>query len=237
YEEALSIINRHQNAVGETKLTSIKRLLVYNRMGNFARAAVLTKELFAKYPDDEEIREGYVKVLLDDAKTKMTDEKYADAIADWNKVKEYGDEQSYKIAQAGIYNAYMAMKDYTNALNALNILMDDDPDEVKLYTQRADIYQKQGRYDMALASYAQAVERADEDQKQKYIDGYGEMLTVMIKELNEQYRYEEAMDYVKMWLEKDPHNYQALKYAVNLSHQLNDIDKMKYYATIGNEFY
>lgn len=81
------------------------------------------------------------------------------------------------------------------------------------------MYYNLKRFDMALASYEQAFPQVSEEEKLKYLGSYGDMLTQIVKDLNDQYRYDEAMTYVERWLENDPNNQTALRYAVNLSNQ------------------
>lgn len=237
YEEALHILSRHRLSRGNSKSLSVKELMVYNRMGNIGDANSLTKKLFAQYPNDTDLQEAYVIVIMNEAKAKMADERYAQAIEDWQIVKRYGDNEMYVVSQNNIYNAYLALKDYHNAQNTLTEIISEDPVNGELHLKRADVYMKLQRYPMAISSYERAMELAREDQKRKYLTGYQDMLTEIVKDLNEQSRYTESMDYVKRWLDIDPSNKQALQYAVNLSHQVKNEADMLTYAKKGNELF
>lgn len=237
YEDALDILNKHRKARGDSKKLSLMELMVYSRMGNTTRGNALAKELFLKYPEDDDLRIKYAEIMLNEAKDKMAEERYRSAIADWNQVWQYGDAEMKSIAQTAIYNAYMAMgsAEYSNALNALDNMIELDPTNVDLYVKRADVYWRQKQYRTAISTYESALSMVDEDVKQKYLGGYSDMLTQIVKELNDQFRYKESMEYVKGWIEQDPNNLQALKYAVNLSYQTKNIAEMKRYAQMGNE--
>lgn len=233
YEEALAILNRYRRARGGSKNLSMKELMVHTRMGNTSRAEGLTKQLFAQYPGDTDLKAAYVKILNEEAKDLMAQHAYNEAIPVLEMIKRYGDNESYKSAQNALFTAYLELKDYNNALNVLNDIQQNEPYNPLLYLKKADLYYNLKRYDMALASYEQAFPQISEEEKVKYLGSYGDMLTTIVKDLNEQYRYDEAMTYVQRWLENDPINQTALHYAVNLSAQRKNMDEMKTYAQRG----
>lgn len=239
YEEALGILNKQRKARGNSKKLSIMELMVYNRMGNKTRGDALAKQLFLQYPDDADLRINYAVIMLNEAKDKMAEERYSEAITAWDEVWKYGDSEMKKVAQNAIFNAYMAMgnTEYNNALNALNAMIEADPSNADLYVKRADVYWRQKKYKLAIATYEQALHMVDEDVKQKHLGGYSDMITQIVKELNEQFRYRESLAYVKEWLKQDPNNLQALQYAVNLSFQTKNAAEIKRYAQMGKEAY
>lgn len=230
YEEALNILNRYKKARGESKALTMKELMVYNRMGNTARVAALTKQLFGKYPEDSSLREAYVNIMLADAKSKMADNNYSEAIVSLNLVTQYGDEETQKDARHILYNAYMGMGDYNNALDILKSQGTNGPD---ILVKQADIYYKQQRYPMAVSAYEQAIDMVNGESKAKYIGGYSDMLTQIVKELNEQYLFDDAMKYIERWITYDTSNPLPLHYAVNLSYIRKKIDDVQLYAEKG----
>lgn len=237
YEEAIAILNRYRRARGGSKNLSMKELMVYTRMGNTSRAEGLTKQLFAQYPGDTDLKAAYVKILNVEAKDLMAQHMYNEVIPVLELIKRYGDNESYKAAQNSLFTAYLELKDYNNALNVLNDIQQTEPNNPLLYLKKADLYYNLKRFDMALASYEQAFPQVSEEEKLKYLGSYGDMLTQIVKDLNDQYRYDEAMTYVERWLENDPNNQTALRYAVNLSNQRKKMEDMKTYAQRGADAY
>jgi YaiO family outer membrane protein len=237
YEEALHILSRYQNSRGRSKNLAMKELMVYNRMGNTSRAEALTKLLFNQYPSDTDLKEANLKILIKDAKNKMADEQYDDAIALWNQVQRYGDRETVKVAQSSLYNAYVAKKDYERALVMANTMQSSDPNNIELLLKKADLYYKLKKYESALSSYEEVFRITDEENKHKYTEGYEELMTLIIKDLNEQYRFDESMVYVERWLQYDPSNATALRYAYNLASQTKDLEKMRVYAQKGSDTY
>src|SRR5690554_206959 len=237
YDEALHLIKRQRKSKGESKDLYIKEAMVYGLMNNQAKTIALTKRLFERYPNDTDIQNAYVKVILEDAKNKMIEKQYADAIEDWHIIIQYGDEDLTHVAQNSIFNAYVELGEYFNALNVLNDLILNNPDNKELYLKRADIYFKQKNYHMALAAYETILEQPDNNQKTRHLMSYSEMSTQIIKSIIESFRYNEALKYTERWLEQDPDNKLALRYAINLSHQTNDLNKVLLYAQHGHNTY
>lgn len=237
YEEALSILSKYRRSRGNNKSLDLKELVIYQRTGNTSRANSFTKELFARYPGDSDLKAAYVKIVLEEAKAKMADENYAAALADWQTVKRYGDREMYAVAQANLYNAYLNMDNYNNAMAILTEMIAANPGNAELYLKKSDIYKKTGNYDLALAAYEQAIDLVNDELKPVYLGGYGDMLTGIIKGLNEQFRFKESMDYVQRWLQKHPKNKLALHYAVNISNETKNREDVIKYATLGAAAY
>ena len=140
YEEALAILNRYRRARGGSKNLSMKELMVHTRMGNTSRAEGLTKQLFAQYPGDTDLKAAYVKILNEEAKDLMAQHAYNEAIPVLEMIKRYGDNESYKSAQNALFTAYLELKDYNNALNVLNDIQQNEPYNPLLYLKKADLY-------------------------------------------------------------------------------------------------
>lgn len=233
YEEALIILNRHRKAKGDSKDLSAKELLLYSRMGNSSKVTALTKKLFAQYPDDSDLKDAYANTMFNEAKEKMAEGRYNDALDYWNMVKYYGDEDMYKIAQHSLYNTYMAIGDYNSAIDILTQVEESGAAELSLYIKKAEAYFKQQHYSMAVNAYEKAIDMAPTNYKSGYINGYNEMLTSIVTELNKLYLFDESKQYVDHWLRYDPDNNTALHYAVNLSSSTRDIESMKMFAQRG----
>ncbi len=153
YEEALYVLNRYRNARGESKNILLKEQFLYKKMGHTGRVSTLTKQLFALYPDDTDLRDEYVKLKYSEGKEKMQEEQYIAALKDFQQVILYGDPATVHSAQRHIYTASLALNDYSTALNILNEIILDNPDNPELYVQRADLYFKQHNYHNALYAF------------------------------------------------------------------------------------
>lgn len=237
YEHALYILDRHRRARGGSKDLSMKELMLYTRLANHSKVSSLTKQLFAQYPQDADLRANYTKVVYAEASSLMADERWGHAIPAWHQVIQYGDFETKMAAQNALFKAYYNLGDFNNALNLLSELISQNPQDLELYIKRADLYYRLDRYDMALNAYETAITMADPQMRDKYIGGYSDMMTLIVKSLNEEFQLEQALSYTERWLLTDPTNEQALRYAVNLSGEMKETERMLDFATQGKETY
>ncbi|MCS4165011.1 tetratricopeptide repeat protein [Sphingobacterium sp. BIGb0116] len=237
YEGAIVALTKHRRSVGGSKELDMRELTVYKRMGSQAKVSTLTKTYFAKYPGDTDLRESYVTLTLQQAKTSFQDGKIGVAISDWKDVIRYGDDASIAIAQQGLYNAYVTEGRYQEAIVVLDDILLDEPGDATLLLKKSDLYNKQGRYDQALLIYEQVLGRANEEERQRLLSGYSDIMIPRVKNLLEAYKLTEAQQSVDRWLTVDQYNQDALLYMINICYQLKDNDAMLRYAQIAEGQY
>lgn len=235
YEEAIHVLDRHRRSAGNSKELDMKELMVYRRMENHSRVAGLTREYFAKYPNDTDLQESFVAITVQRAKDNMQDDKIADAIVDWRDIIQYGDEESVKTAQRGLYNAYVTEKRYQEAIMILDDMLLERPGDMDLLVKKADMYYQQGRYEYALTVYEQVLALASPQERERHVISYSEFVSPVIKDLRESYRLEDARQYTERWLAIAPRNQEALLNIINLCYQLKDKDAMLRYAKLAEE--
>lgn len=237
YQEALNYLKKYQAVKGNSKKLDIDRLMVYEKMGNTSKVFSLTKQLFNLYPNDSALQREYVNVMVKEAQNDMAAAQYQDAINCWYQVLQLGDSDLAQVAQTSIYKAYLASGQYDKALNSLNELISNNPQDKDLYTKAADLYYKQGQYYNAVTAYEKALGLADNDHKSKYLSGYAELQTKIVKSLIEDYKYPQAIQYVNRWLAQDSINVLALQYAINLSILTHNETQALSYAKEGLKAY
>lgn len=232
YEEAITALNRHSRAVGQNKELDMKRLLIYKRMDDKSKIATLTREYFMKYPEDTDLRDSYIQITIQQAKDNMQDGKIAMAIRDWKDVISYGDEEAILIAQKGLYNAYVEEKRYQDAIIILNDMLMYKPGDVELMLKKSDLYHKEGLFDDALRIYEQVLGTVSEQDRDRLLAGYSDLILPRVKQLREDYHLVEARDLCDRWLTIDLYNKEALLYMININYQMKDIAAMLRYAQI-----
>lgn len=237
YEEAIHALHKHRKSAGNNKDLDMKELMAYRRIDNHPKVAALTRAYFTKYPNDTDLRESFVTVTMQRAKANMEDGKVASAILDWKDIIEYGDEASVQLAQSGIYGAYVSENRYSEAIMMLDDMLLDQPGDLSILSKKADLYYKQGRYEYALMLFAQMIEAAPQQDRERYLTQYGEWVAPVVKELRADYKIEQARTFVERWLSVDPENQDALLAMINISYQIKDQETMLHYAKIAEAKY
>lgn len=237
YEEAIASINKHRRSVGTNRDLDMKELMAYKRLGDNAKVMSLTRSFFLKYPGDEDLKTSYIEMLLVQAKNNIEDGKTGLAIRDWREVIQYGDTESIAIAQRGLYNTYVNGGRFQDAILVLDDMLLDQPGDVDLMLKKSDLYNKEGRYEYALNLYEQVLGSVSEQDRDRLMSGYSEMIQSRVKSLRENYRLTEARDLCDRWLTMDDRNQEALLYMINICFQIKDNAGMLRYAQIADERY
>ncbi|MHC5309575.1 tetratricopeptide repeat protein [Myroides sp. LJL116] len=237
YDTALFYLNQFRGIQGNSKELLVKELDIYKKSGNTSKARALSNQLFMAYQQDEQLKMDYLQNQLELARASMQQMEYAKAIDYWYQVSQYGDYEMDILAQRGIYTALYELGDYTNALNTLDNLIYEFPQDNDLQFKKAQLYFEQGNYPRALAVYQNILQDKTHWQYPSYLDSYDQMLLQIVKTLNEDFAFEKSYNYVKLWLEQNPNSLQALKYGVNLGSQLGFSDQALVWNDRGMKLY
>jgi len=233
FDDALDAIKALKAKRGETKNLLAKELFVYERMGNQGKINQTKVRLYQLYSEDEDIKEQYTLYRLEQAKSDMSDGLFEKAINHWRFIAEYGDEDLVKTALISIHNCAFQVGKYDEALIVLERLKQEYPDELEWSAKIAVIYGKQEKYQKALNEYERVLRLADPLDKDRLLEGYDELATTCVKQLVEDYRLVDAIQLIDHWLRVNPKSEQGVKYAINVSAQMNNYSKMEEYALIG----
>lgn len=233
YEDALDAISKAKKAKGETKELLLWEQLVYERMGSQSKADQLTIRLWEMFPDDYDIAYRYTLYRFRQGKSLMTDGFYEKALSHWQFVAQHGEPDEVNTALIALYNCNYQLGRHDDALAALEKLIEAFPAEWEWRAKRATIYGELERYDEAAGEYETILQSVPAIDRRRALNGYEELAAIHVKALIEEYRMVEAIALIDRWLQTDPHNELALRYAINISAQMNDYEKVKSYALAG----
>lgn len=237
YDEALIVLNRHRKAKGNSKKLDLKELSVYKATGNTSKAKKITRKLHSDYPNDLDLEAAYAQIAFTDAKDAMADSNYPLAIEYWKIVRKHGDQELQISANTGLYTAYLRSADYFNAEEALNALLEQNPQQANLYFKKADLFYLMNRSDQAPSIYEQGLQKIENDNRLHALIGYEDLMVKIIKNALEKHNIPTALDYAQHWLTQDPLNKQALEYAISASATMKKWELMKQYAKLASQTY
>lgn len=237
YEEAVLLIKRHRKSVGDRKDLDMKELTLYKRLGDKSKIASHTREYFMKYPGDSDLRDAYITLLTQEAKANMEDENIEEANRNWKEIIRFGDLESISLAKRGLYNTYVSGNRYQEAIQVLDDMLMDQPDNIELMVKKSDLYNKQGDPESAISIYEQALGIVLEEDRNRLLSGYNDLLLSRVKSLREAYKLPEAKRLCERWLSIDQNNKEALLYMINLCFQLKDTEGMLRYARLAEREY
>lgn len=232
YDDALAALIRHRSGAGNSKELDIKELNIYQRKDDKGRQSVLLENLFKKYPNDSDIKNSYVRTLLDRAKTSKESGLYDDAMLLWDKVILYGDKEAVTLANQALYSTLVEQGRFQQAIKLLDEVLMKSPDDLMVLLKKADLLNKQGDYHQAMTIYEQSLGYAGEEQRGEIMQAYDEVAAFTIKNLRQQYQLKEAWVVADRWLTINDSSKEALLIMINLSHQLVDKEGMLRFAQI-----
>lgn len=232
YEDALEAIRKARRARGDVKELLVKEQMVYDRMGNQAKADQITVRLHELYPADTDIEYQYLLYRIKAARQSMTEERYDRAVEHWDYVATHSedDEDMKKTALMSKLNCYFQLGKTELVVASIDQLIAEYPTEWEWKAKKAMALGQQGKYAEALATYESALSVVPPTEMERFFDGYDELATTYTKQLIEDYRYPEALQLAEHWLEVNPHSELGLLYATNLSSQMNDYNRIIKYA-------
>lgn len=232
YDDALAALVRHRSRAGNSKELDIKELQIYQRKDDKGRQTMLLENLFQKYPNDADIKNSYVRTLLDKAKSFKESGLYDEAVVVWDKVILYGDNEAVSVANQAQYSTLVEQGRFQQAIKLLDEFLMKSPDDLMVLSKKADLLNKQGNYEQALIIYEQSLGYASEEQRGQILQAYEEVAAFTIKNLREKYQLKEAWAVGDRWLTLNDSSKEALLIMINLSYQLGDKEGMLRFAQI-----
>ncbi len=230
-EEALGMVQKAKAAQGETKDLLLKEQLVYERMGAASKAEQVGKRMYELWPNDTAYLQQYATYQLRQAQAYMADQKYDKAVEPWIFVVQHTDDPDMRrTALVALYNCYTQLGKYEEALDVSNQLVQAYPLEWEWYIKRSDTYGKLHLYSESLNEYHHVMQLIPVTDLHRALDNCDEMGTAYTKHLIEGERIIEALQLVEVWLEINPSSQQGLRYAIALSAQQGDYDRVERYC-------
>lgn len=234
-DDALMYINEALKS-DKSKKMRYNQYLIHKRLGNTRRANALLFDLYESFPDDEEISENMMLLLLDSSKELMDQGQYSEAVPMLEKVF-YAKAYPYlkDAAFQRLYNCYYQTKQYAKAEKMLTQM-----EGVKRITQTAALYNAWGKPKKALDFLADAYRQcpeSDVDNRNLIAYSYEEILLPYVKNLLANNRVNEAVKQLKEAIDICPNNVDVLRYGITAAQRKGDVETMAQYVAKGRALY
>ena len=238
-EDALYYLAEAKKKRGELPGLLYKEYVVYRRMGNTGKAYNALKTLYDLNPTDAEIANELALLRMNEADKLMADRFYGEALpyatAAANRAQD-------SIIRASAWNKVFAcnyeLRRYNNALEALDSLHANNPDEPTYLVKLTDVYGKLGRGDEALHLLADAMQDTTKlGERALYASAYEETAIPYIKKLIEKGASHKALMESERLLQVNPSSMEGLQYAINMSALLGRHDDFDRYTASARAIY
>lgn len=239
-DDALYYIGEHLRVKGESPKMLYNQYLINKRLGNTRKANALLEDLYKRYPQNEDITEEMMLLLMDRAKEMMDQQQYYEAIPVLEKIVQ---SDAYAYLRDGatrrLFNCYFQTKLYAKAENLLSTMSG-----TQRITQTALLYNAWGKPKKALDYLAESYRNSpstgleqvqNEDTRRILSYTYEEIALPFIKELLNTNRVYMAEHYTKEAIEICPESDAMLRYGITASGRAGDTLSVKRYIELGRQ--
>lgn len=235
-DDAVIYIEESLKRRGESEKMLYNQYLVHKRLGNTRKANSLLLNLYERYPDNEEVAEEAMLLLLDTSKGLIEQEQYIEAVPLLEKIFH---SNSYPYIKESafhrLYNCYFQTRQFAKAEKLLAQM-----DGSKKITQTATLYNAWGKPQKALDILANAYYECPDsmvDTRNLISYTYEEISLPYIKALLAENSVTKANKLLKEAIEICPDNVDILRYGIAAAQRKNDIDAVAKYVAKGRNLY
>lgn len=221
---------------GKSPKLLYNQYLIQKRLGNTRKANGLLENLYKQFPDNEDITEEMMLLLMDNAKELMDQEQYAEAAPILEQI--YHSKAYPYIRDAAfqrLYSCYYQTKQYEKAERMLNQM--DGPKHI---AQTAMLYNAWGKPKRALDFLAEAFEDSevtDTLTRNLVCYTYEEIALPYIKNLLVMGRVSEAHTQILEAVNICPANNDILRYGISAAQRKGDNAAVQQYVAQGRQLY
>lgn len=235
-DDAAMYIEEALKRNGHSPKLLYEQYLVQKRLGNTRKANGLLENLYTQFPDNEDIAEEMMLLLMDNAKELMEREQYAEAAPILEKIY-YSKTYPYiqEAAFQRLYSCYYQIKQYEKAERMLSQM-----DGTKHITQTAVLYNAWGKPKKALDFLSDALDDCaltDTLTRNLIKYTYEEISLPYIKTLLSSGRVSEAHTILQKAVTICPDNNDMLRYGITAAQRKGDVTAVKQYVKHGRELY
>ncbi|POR30558.1 hypothetical protein BWK58_01535 [Flavobacterium columnare] len=223
YNDALDFIAKAKKIKGETKELLSKEYFVYKQLGNESKSNQLLQKLYAKFPNDSDVKDDFIAFQYNTAKQLMLEGNHLEAIDLLQKISNQRKQNDYyEPAKLGLFQCYLKTGLYDKALVIINEFLKEKPNDDSRNLKKINALVASEDYTNAFDMYLELIEKSTEPKKTIYANGFEEEGLAFIKKAIEEQNIDEAYDVVKKILLVKPNSKLGLQYAISLSYQMKD---------------
>lgn len=238
-EDALYYLAEAKRRRGEQPSLLYKEYTVYKRMGNTSKAYSLLSTLVAMDSTNTDLVDELALIRLQQAGNLISDGLYAEALPYVRAAARRSHDPEVRASALNReYSCYYEMRDYDKALEVLDKMRGNGPDETGYFVKMADILNLQGHTNAALAVLDSAMrDTTNLEMHALYASAYEEIAVPYIKGLIDEGASYRAFDESSRLLAVNPSSVEGLQYAIGMADLLGRYDAYDRYVTMARSIY
>lgn len=235
-DDALMYVEESIRRRGESEKMLYNLYLVHKRLGKTRRANAILNKMCEQYPDNRDIVEELMVLLLDEAKELMYAQQYAEAVPLLRRVAGADIDADIRAAAINrLYNCYLQTRQYAEAEQ---ILMQTEP--TKRIARTASLYNDWGKPDRALDFLRDAYygyPDTDTESRQRIASAYEEIALPYVRDLLARNLVLEADRRLREAIEICDQSNGLLRYGITAAQRRGDTQSMTRYIAMGRTRY
>jgi YaiO family outer membrane protein len=230
YGDAQNFINSAKKSGGENKKLLAKEYTLYTQMGNDSKANAVLSKLYARFPEDADIRDNYINYQYKLARQNMLNQQYSEALIQLTFLTKLSKNDYTEICLQELTEAYLKTGRKQEAFATVQKLNNDYPNNKDNKLRKVNVLIAMDRDEEALTFYEDFLKSVNQNEFENYLIAYDEIGTKFLKKLVEAGQVTKVFEVADRIIAINPESELAYTYAINTAFSINDNKLMLKYS-------
>lgn len=235
YSDAQHYISVAKKSEGETKNILSKEYTLYSQMGNEPKANAILAKLYARFPQDTDIRDNYINYQFKLARQNMTNMQYREALVQLTFLNNLPKNEYSEKSMQELTEAYLKLGRKEEAYATVQKLVSTYPNNSDNLLRKVSVLIAMNRDEEALTIYEDFLKNANPNEFQNHVIAYDEIGTQFLKKLIEAGQTQKVFEVADRIIKVNPESELAYTYAMNSAFSIKDYNLMLKYAQLAVE--
>jgi YaiO family outer membrane protein len=230
YTDAQNYIKMAKKSGGENKKLLSKEYTLYVQMGNDSKANSILTKLYARFPEDSDIRDNYINYQYKLARQNMLNQQYREALIQLTFLTKLPKNDYSERCLQELTEAYLKIGRKEEALATVQKLNNDYPNNIDNKLRKVSVLIAMDRDEEALTIYEDFLKNVNQNEFENYLIAYDEIGTQFLKKLVEAGQTQKVFEVADRIIALNPESELAYTYAMNAAFSINDNKLMLKYS-------
>lgn len=230
YSDAQTYIAMAKKSNGETKSILAKEYTLYTQMGNESKANSILAKLYARFPEDYDIRDNYINYQYKMARQNMLNQQYREALIPLTFLNNLSKNDYSEKSMQELTEVYLKLGRKEEAYATVLKLNSAYPNNTNNKLRQVDVLIAMNRDEEALSIYEDFMKNANQIEFENHLISYDEIGTQFLKKLIESGHTQKVFEVADRIIAINPDSELAYTYAMNTAFSINDNDLFLKYA-------
>lgn len=230
YTDAQNYIKMAKKSGGENKKLLSKEYTLYVQMGNDSKANSILTKLYARFPEDSDIRDNYINYQYKLARQNMLNQQYQEALIQLTFLTKLSKNDYSERCLQELTEAFLKIGRKEEAFATVQKLNNEYPNNIDNKLRKVSVLIALDRDEEALTIYEDFLKNVNQSEFENYLIAYDEIGTQFLKKLVKAGQIQKVFEVADRIIALNPESELAYTYAINAAFSINDNELMLKYA-------